>query len=675
MGDNGSRKRSAGLGSILQSMDKKIRSMTDARKTEANLAFIRGDGNSPANAQRGPKLPTQYSESPDSAITTFLLEMRETIDSRGCGAEVEVELRFGRITSTTTSARFQPSVPGHASVVLRDDDMRSHGAKFVPGVKQSDYAHFMNTLVGLTNQDSYAKHEEHQSVEMYPGSKRVIQELDPDGRPLRPKYLQVKERLGNIDIFLPHCPYDCRVSIALEFPASDPSSVAGVAPENERHKKRKSAIGKDVRVDLTEVSDGDTVHSFEVELELKPAAVTDWLNKGEDQTWQAANKNAGLLWNTVSKYFMKDASQAYKVNWDDVDPTNDIRNAYLQHFDHPAKFPGTMPVGFARANIPLVRARDKEYFVSEKTDGVRYFLVVGSRVVLVDRSNLAFTAPGLDALVMMLPAGTVLDGEYVLHHKLKKFVFMVFDIVAEGALPSASHVRKSFKERLMCIQNLLSESGPYDHKMREDPGQNVITLLRKRWQPVRHIREVFKQIQTMKEKKTGELVRIYDDGKRCHKTDGVVFCPGLTPYVPFSHQEYFKWKWSDLITIDFLAHLSDGHVHLSCTGPGGKFVELDNIVVVDPRDLARIQGMLQTAPNQSAIVEFAFNADVGLWQFKMVRPDKDTPNYIRTVLSSLINMAEAISEEELQCRILVGDDWNERMRAKRKELFQALLHQ
>ncbi|KDO28096.1 hypothetical protein SPRG_20256 [Saprolegnia parasitica CBS 223.65] len=660
---------------MVQNLDKKSKSLADARKTEANLAMMHGDGNSAAGAGRGPKLPTHDSESPDAAITNFLLSMRETIDARGVGAEVEVELRFGRISSTATTKRFEPSVYGNACVVLRDEDMRSNSAKFVPGVKAADYDRFMKKLQQISSQDSYAKHEEHSRVEMYPGSKRVVQEMDPNGRPSQPKYLQVKERLGSIDIFLPHCQYDCRVSISLEFPPSDPSSVVGSAPESERNRQRKSAIGQHVRIDLTEVSgDGSSGEpTYEVELELKPNAVKEWLNMAHEQTWVGANTNAGLLWNTLTRHFMPHASQAYKVNWDVMDPEHAVRNAYLSHFDHANKFPGTMPVGFARCNLPVVRARDREYFVSEKTDGVRYFLVVGPGVVvLVDRSSFAFVAPGLESLVSLLPEGTVLDGEYVFNYTLKRYVFMVFDIIAEGSLPSLSHVRKPFKERILAIQTLLSETKLRARHARHAPG-NVLPLFRKRWQSVRHIREVFKAISAHTDNGTGEIVRFYNDGKRHHKTDGVVFCPGTAPYVPFSHHDYFKWKWSDLITIDFFAWIENGQLKLNCSGPG-KAIDLDQIVVVDPRDLKKIHATLQNAPNHQAVLEFAFNADVGYWQFKMARPDKDTPNYIRTVLSSLINMAEAISEEELQCRILVGDEWSSQMRAKRKQLFASLLH-
>ncbi|CAK4081691.1 unnamed protein product [Aphanomyces euteiches] len=672
------------VGSILHGMSKKAKSMDEARKSDATIASMLGDNHQGQHGGRGPKLPTDTSQSPDCAIADFLESMRDTIDNQGVGATVEVELRLGKITSSATGQRFGPSVPGDACVILQEHDMKSHGAKFVPGVKKEDYSTFHHKSMKLTAQDSFAKQDERQNVSTYPGSKRVIEEIDLNTGHTQAPQMQVKQRLGTLDIFLPHCDYDCRVAISLEFPSTEVSMESLPAPEHRRGKKRVSAVGPDVRVDLTEVSDeGNSVVSYEVELELRPSFVQAWLNLPDGRSRNGAIGSAGVLWSTLSKNLMVQAAQAYKQSWEQVDPDNALRHAYQRHFDNPQKFPGTMPVGFARWHIPAVRER--EYYCSEKTDGVRYFLVAtANRVILVDRSNLPFTAPGMDTFIDLvvttdiLPDGTVLDGEYVLHQKHQRFIFMAFDIVAKGPLPSDACVRKPFHDRLNDLFKFLSDEGPYCHGLRAMGLHNdaVITILRKRWVAVKEIRNLFRLIKEMKLANSKERVRVYRDDKREHFTDGVVFCPGQAPYVSFSHNEYLKWKWGDLITIDFLAELRDGSVRYSCTGPGNKMIELDQIVVVDPKDGPRIQSLLQRSPSGQAILEFAFNADAGLWQFKLERPDKDTPNYIRTVLGSLINMAEAISEEELQCRLLTSDDsaWNRKMKEKRVEALTDILH-
>lgn len=187
--------------------------------------------------------------------------------------------------------------------------------------------------------------------------------------------------------------------------------------------------------------------------------------------------------------------------------------------------------------------------------------------------------------------------------------------------------------------------------------------------PLRQIRDVFKQIQRVT-KRDQSLGRIYSDDKREHYTDGIIFCPN-TPYVPNTHHEYLKWKWSDLITVDFLASMSENNaVLLTCGGPRNSHIELDTIVKLDPKDLPVVQKILSRMPNRSAVLEFAFNADKGMWNYKLARPDKDCANYIRTVLGSLMNMAEGISEEELQYKLTSphADQWNNHMKKMRRSL-------
>lgn len=213
--------------------------------------------------------------------------------------------------------------------------------------------------------------------------------------------------------------------------------------------------------------------------------------------------------------------------------------------------------------------------------------------------------------------------------------------------------------------------GPYAAGIRDlDINRHaILPILRKKWVPVRHITEVFRQIQRV-QKRDQSLGRIYSDDKRTHYTDGIVFCPN-TPYVPNTHKEYLKWKWSDLITVDFLAQLTESNtVALTCGGPRNTHIELDSIVVLDPRDVPVVQKLLSRTPSRSAILEFGFNADKGFWNYKCARPDKDVANYIRTVLGSLVNMAEAISEEELQYRLTNpnSEQWNNHMKKMRRSL-------
>ncbi|KAI9907984.1 hypothetical protein PsorP6_004724 [Peronosclerospora sorghi] len=658
------------LDSMLSSLSRTNESTLTAMKAEAQVAQL--------TAGRGQTIAVdENSVAPDAAIAQFLQEMRALIDEKGFGANIEVELRLGHITSCLQEARCRPSQEGvDAAVVLSDTQMKAVGAKFAPGVTDIDFKGFLRGVEGMVRGDAYAEHKEKQVVHNMAQSKRIVQDIDPQTNMRVRPMVQVKERLGSIDIFMPHCQYDCRVSISCEFPMREMEGDMSEMPaaENVRHKDRISAVGRDLRVDLTKVLEESTNKKlYEVEVELSEPAVNAWLSQPDESglSWKSAIEASSLLWKMV-KYFMPNSGQAFKRNWDFPGAT-EVQDAYQGRLGIRGKFSGTMPVGFARWHIPFVQSR--EYFVSEKTDGVRYFLVVaGGTTVLVDRSNSPFAASGLDMLKLVLPEGTVLDGELVFHQKDKRYVFIAFDIIATGPSAEDSHVEKPFIERLRILNDFLSEEGPYASGIRNlcISRHAVMFILRKKWVPHRHIMDIFRQIQRV-QKRDLSLGRIYSDDKRVHYTDGVVFCPN-TKYVTNTHQEYLKWKWSDLITIDFLATLNQtgNDVQLSCSGPRNTQIEVDSIVQLDPKDKPVVLKLVSRAPNREAVLELGFNAEKGLWNFKCARPDKDGANYIRTVLGSLVNMAEGISEEELQYRLTNpnGQDWNMHMKCSRRSLLE-----
>ncbi|TMW60323.1 hypothetical protein Poli38472_000365 [Pythium oligandrum] len=661
------------LDSMLTSLSRTNESALSAKKAEAQAAKL--------TAGRGHAINVEdNSVAPDAAIADFLQSMRGLIDEKGFNAQVEVELRFGQITSCLQEARCRPSQEGvDAAVLLTDEQMKGLGAKFVPGVTEAEFPNFSKGLDALLKSDAYAQHVEKQVVHNMGHSKRIIEEINPNTNEREAPHIQVKERLGSIDIFLPQCQYDCRVSISCEYPKREVEGGMGNLPaaENIRHKDRTSAVGRDLRVDITKVLEENTnQRSFEVEVELDNNVVQEWLRQPDTdgQSWKSATVTAASLWKMV-KYFMPNAGQAFKRGWE-FPGAGEVQNAYQLRLGVRGKFAGTMPVGFARWHIPLVKER--EYYVSEKTDGVRYFLVVaGGTTVLVDRSNTAFTTSGMDLLRLVLPEGTVLDGELVMHQKEKRYVFMVFDIIATGPSASDSHVDKPFAERLRILNDFLSDEGCYAAGIRDHgiSWHAILPILRKKWVPLRHISEIFRQIQRI-QKRDQSYARVYNDGKRVHYTDGIIFCPN-TPYVTNTHKEYLKWKWSDLITVDFMASLNDQNaVTLTCGGPRNSDIDLDQIVVLDPKDLPIIQKIVSRTPNRQAVLEFGFNADRGMWNYKCARPDKDQANYIRTVLGSLMNMAESISEEELQYRLTSphAEQWNHHLKKMRRSLLEQQNH-
>jgi hypothetical protein len=92
-------------------------------------------------------------------------------------------------------------------------------------------------------------------------------------------------------------------------------------------------------------------------------------------------------------------------------------------------FVGCMPVNFSRHNLEEIqRAPDSAYYLSEKTDGVRHFMVfTGDTVVLVDRAmrgKQPIPLSGGDSdepiapILDLIQPGTVLDGEVVMKRRV-----------------------------------------------------------------------------------------------------------------------------------------------------------------------------------------------------------------------------------------------------------------
>ena len=136
--------------------------------------------------------------------------------------------------------------------------------------------------------------------------------------------------------------------------------------------------------------------------------------------------------------------------------------------DPPRNFVGCMPVNFSRHNIEDVqRSSTNGYYLSEKTDGVRYILVcTGSSIVLVDRasheSKRAYQPKPrgdngnniedpMHALALSIKPGAVLDGEVVVHRRLRRPVFIVFDVLANSANEPILHL--PFEQRLRHLRS------------------------------------------------------------------------------------------------------------------------------------------------------------------------------------------------------------------------------
>eukprot|EP00970_Alexandrium_tamarense_P011846 scaffold2578_cov197-Alexandrium_tamarense.AAC.12 len=238
----------------------------------------------------------------------------------------------------------------------------------------------------------------------------------------------------------------------------------------------------------------------------------------------------------------------------------------------PRSFIGCMPVNFSRHNIEEVQRSDGDdnggsngsagYYLSEKTDGVRYLLVfTGKTAVLVDRAShetkKAFQPnprgkpsgedddPFSNILLAVKP-GAILDGEVVVHRKLRRPIFIVFDVLANSA--SEPILQLPFEQRLRHLKAasfVKSGVGIDVFKSSAVTDPNIpLPLVRKNF--VKRV-ELDQLLSYVVEEKD---MRIYKYGETHHHlTDGIIFQPNM-PYVCGTDVNLLKWKYIDTVTID-----------------------------------------------------------------------------------------------------------------------------
>ena len=157
------------------------------------------------------------------------------------------------------------------------------------------------------------------------------------------------------------------------------------------------------------------------------------------------------------------------------------------------------------------------------------------------------------------------------------------------------------------------------------------------------------------------------DHKRHHKSDGLIFAPEL-PYHRGTDFNYMKWKWHDTITLDFECrrepHAKYG-VALSFACEGGQ-VDFTDHIVMEEQDRARLLGDMASVVRSSGapgalITEWEWSPECSGWIYKMPRPDKKKSNFSRTVLATIMELAEGMDIEELEYRLSCArpqdDNW------------------
>ena len=554
-----------------------------------------------------------------------------------------------------------------------------------------------------------------------------------------------KEKLFTMDMALPAAPYDLRLTCATEMSMGQQQvpDVASLLPgwTQKRVKRRRSYVRRDNsfawRMDVTEVTTMEnagpsggakgTPHphvGYEIEMELS-ASMTQKLIQSQDdklcetlaqQLWfmvQQLNPTHDVLeveeflrehtdpeatklaigqCNTI-KRFMDSKQQSWKTA---IAPEGGRAADNDEWSKPPRNFIGCMPVNFSRHNIEEVQRSDNGgYYLSEKTDGVRYLMVfTGKSVVLVDRAShetkKAFQPKprgnkaenGEDPLHNIISAvkpGAVLDGEVVVHRKLRRPIFIVFDVLANAANEPILHL--PFERRLRHLKDAsfvkqeAKEAGldVFDPSAVADPNI-ALPLVRKNF--VKRM-ELDRLLSYVAEERGMRMYR-YGDTHH-HLTDGIIFQPN-SPYICGTDVDLLKWKYLDTVTIDveILPSANEDVLRVGVLGEEGTRVDMTRYLRLPSSERHRLEAdkhqLLKSPSVKPSIAEVGFDPTMGEWYYRTMRPDKTVPNHISTVLGTLLELAESLSTEELRYRMSVPsgvkDTYTKDIRKMQKQLLE-----
>ena len=418
-----------------------------------------------------------------------------------------------------------------------------------------------------------------------------------------------KQALDQVNLALLAHDYDIRINFATETPdpvvAGGGATAVGTGPAVdrsnwvvERRKKRttytiKDAVMSKWRIDYTEVdvvtrnnSTGASKPKKEIELEFEMEKMTmlDWLRERNDsvaieKTRVVAQQLVELL-DYCLPFESENEKEASLLVVHDLhfDYEIGVLNSHLTGRSPPGRidvermhrtrngafeFLGAMPVNLTRQNLLEVQSTD--YFITEKSDGVRYLMYVvpdpqsrsgDMMAVLADRSKTVFKFRGSEVVGRALGAGCILDGELVFNRSFRENVFLVFDVLL---WQGKSMIEQLFGDRLDKINKevLPSYARNMQSIMKKEAASNPAPL------PLNPLQLVRKAFVTRRELGTllgrmrlEEGERIFFDAepgktqsRRHHKSDGFIFQPNMR-YVFSKHYELLKWKWPELRSVD-----------------------------------------------------------------------------------------------------------------------------
>jgi mRNA guanylyltransferase len=349
---------------------------------------------------------------------------------------------------------------------------------------------------------------------------------------------------------------------------------------------------------------------------------------------------------------------------------------------HQTGFPGAQPVSFARQHLDELNKQD--YYVCEKSDGIRYLLYSteddnGNEAhYLIDRKNdywfiqNRFLHFPLEQDQLAFHTATLVDGELVwdsLPNGKKEPRFLVFDcLVMDG------HVLmdRTLDKRLAYFDKRLYT--PYKQLFKDYPQERATQPFHVEMKPFQlayGIEMMFKQVLP---------------GLR-HGNDGLIFTCVNTAYKHGTDPHILKWKPPEENTVDVRLKLTFPTVEPDemerRQGITEPFVDYDSLptaelfvykgdsgpnkyeffhdAFITKEEWETLKGL--GSPLNDRIVECNLD-DQKRWRIVRFRDDKNEANHISTLNSVMDSINDRVSEKDLyRAAAAIRDNWKTRQAA------------
>jgi mRNA guanylyltransferase len=360
-------------------------------------------------------------------------------------------------------------------------------------------------------------------------------------------------------------------------------------------------------------------------------------------------------------------------------------------------------VSFAAKHLQELRRED--YYVCEKTDGMRFLMYLtedgpdGSQVVyLIDRKNNYYWIPHLhfphheDKTFQRFHTNTILDGELVedkLPGRDPVMKFLVFDCLS---LDGNILMHRPLDKRLGYFKVHVLE--PYKAMHKQQPERPRPFVVEDKSTEFSYgLEKMFRDI----------IPRV----KQLHGNDGLIFTCKNTPYKHGTDEHILKWKPPAENTVDFLMHITwpalepelddpdqtyqpdylsfppkfELFVHTNTHHGVGDYEYFDDLYVT-PSEWEEMKS--KGIPLQDVVVEcyqealpqpngYANGNDVSRgdtrWRFHRFREDKMDANHVSVVESVIQSIQDRVTEDDLlRAADSIRSAWKQREAENRERM-------